>query len=135
MLIGVDSGVVLSKLGLSFLLLCPNWGFRHVGTHQSRGFYGIPNSTRVITAQTGGPAGRQTEVTGSSFGALVSNAVIARDMVRGYSATFPEISAHWHIILEQLMFFLKPFPSGVPHHRAPFNSLYRCRASCLWEAD
>ena len=40
----------------------------------------------MLTAQTGGPAGRQTEVAGSSFDALVRNAVIARDMVRAAPA-------------------------------------------------
>eukprot|EP00037_Helgoeca_nana_P021386 m.215738 g.215738 ORF g.215738 m.215738 type:complete len:584 (+) comp25629_c0_seq1:75-1826(+) len=54
----------------------------HVGTHQSRGFYGETNTTRVIAAQTPGPDGRQTELTGSSFASLLVSVVTARDMVR-----------------------------------------------------
>eukprot|EP00038_Savillea_parva_P025692 m.48971 g.48971 ORF g.48971 m.48971 type:complete len:577 (+) comp7061_c0_seq1:143-1873(+) len=55
----------------------------HVGTHQSRGFYGWMNTTRVIPMQTPGPNGVQTELTGSSFSALLDSVLIARDMARG----------------------------------------------------
>ena len=55
----------------------------HVGTHQSRGFYGWMNTTRVIPMQTPGPSGVQTELTGSSFSALLDSVLIARDMARG----------------------------------------------------
>jgi hypothetical protein len=54
----------------------------HVGTHQSRGFYGSVNTTRVLASQTPGPLGVQSEVAGTSFDALVNIVVVARDMVR-----------------------------------------------------
>ena len=54
----------------------------HVGTHQSRGFYGGGNSSRLFAMQTPGPEGRQTELAASSFNALLREIMTARDMHR-----------------------------------------------------
>lgn len=54
----------------------------HVGTHQSRSYYGATNTTRVITTQTGGPNASQAQIDGSSFGALLFNVAMARDTYR-----------------------------------------------------
>ena len=54
----------------------------HVGTHQSRGFYGGCNSSQLFAQQTPGPEGRQTELAASAFNALLQEILTARDMRR-----------------------------------------------------
>ena len=58
-------------------------------SHQSKGFYGGTNSTRVLSSQTPGPEGRIFSRAGTSFDALVQEVAIARDMVR----SAPTVSA------------------------------------------
>jgi hypothetical protein len=58
-------------------------------SHQSKGFYGGTNSTRVLSSQTPGPEGRIFSRAGTSFDALVQEIAIARDMVR----SAPTVSA------------------------------------------
>lgn len=58
--------------------------------HQSKGFYGGTNATRVIASQTPGPDGRIYSRAGTSFDALVQEIAVARDMVRAA----PQIPVH-----------------------------------------
>jgi hypothetical protein len=54
----------------------------HVGTAQSRSFYGGCNSSRVFAFQTPGPDGRQREIGASPFNALLAAVVTARGACR-----------------------------------------------------